>query len=301
MSRQSRVCIPVNAGLGNQLFQYAAGLAYSRRHNRRLVLDSSWYLMQRYRPRRHFLLDQFRIPEAASSFWPLRVRPAVAWVLARQRMRGKSNGVWRAAGMSVIEEQDFHRRDERLYEPPPPGDVCLPGSWQTVDHFLSVAGDLRQTIRTVAPPSPSALEWASRIEATLSCFVHVRRGDFVTLGHPVLPVGYYSAAADSVVRMAGTAPAWFVFSDDLPWCRANLQLPGSMHFVSVDSPRAEVEELLLMTRCRAGIVANSSFSWWGGALGESTERIVAAPRFRYGSAGEDLQRERVLPGWILIG
>jgi hypothetical protein len=45
----------VCGGLGNQLFQYAAGLALARRHQARLIIDTSFY---RTKSRRSFQLNQ---------------------------------------------------------------------------------------------------------------------------------------------------------------------------------------------------------------------------------------------------
>jgi len=98
-----------------------------------------------------------------------------------------------------------------------------------------------------------------------------------------------------------TNPDWFVFSEDQEWCRAHLPFLGNAHFVQVESANPEIEELFLMKACKAGgIIANSSFSWWGAALGDQPDRPIIASRYRQGPGLGDVQHERLLPHWIRI-
>ena len=40
-------------------------------------------------------------------------------------------------------------------------------------------------------------------------------------------------------------------------------------------------ELYLMTLCNGGIIANSSFSWWGAYLQNSIDNVIVAPNYKY--------------------
>jgi hypothetical protein len=55
---------------------------------------------------------------------------------------------------------------------------------------------------------------------------------------------------------------YFVFSDDIKWCKENLKI-NSVIYVDSEEERDPCEDIYLMSLCRHNIIANSSFSWWG--------------------------------------
>ncbi len=57
------ITVSLIGGLGNQMFQYAAGKALAERHGVPLALDLSGF---RNYARRSFLLDRLRVPEAVA-------------------------------------------------------------------------------------------------------------------------------------------------------------------------------------------------------------------------------------------
>lgn len=111
--------------------------------------------------------------------------------------------------------------------------------------------------------------------------VHVRRGDY--LKHPKLfpapTKRYYMRARDQVLeQMPGTS--FIVFSDDIPWCRSHLDYlcleDQDVVFVEGEATPVEVadrkrlysdyQDMMLMSRCQAHVISNSTFSWWGAFL-----------------------------------
>lgn len=77
-------------------------------------------------------------------------------------------------------------------------------------------------------------------------------------------------------------PTFYLFSDDPAWVQEHFCAEmgeGSVHMTVVgDTPPEDAwMDMFLMTRCRANIVANSSFSWWGAWLNRSPDKIVTAP------------------------
>jgi hypothetical protein len=299
----------VNAGLGNQLFQACAAISYGLKHQRQIVLDRSWYRLQRYRPKRLFLLEKllpFGDKVSDNNIISL-VYQNISWegllaALVRNRRQVRE---WlpSLAGRRFIFEESIHERPKELSIEYPERRIVMLGSWQTVDHFRQVGPVFREVIKPRFEQSISGRGFLSMIrKANVPVSVHVRRGDFLSIGHGVHTPRFYRDAAELIRGRLGTEPDWFVFSEDQEWCRTYLRFLGKrVHFVAVESPHAEVEELLLMKECRAGaIIANSSFSWWGAALGDRPGRPVVASRYRHGPGKGDVQGERLLPHWETV-
>ena len=126
--------------------------------------------------------------------------------------------------------------------------------------------------------------------------LHIRRGDSARIhgGKDALPLTYQRNAIEAV-RQRVANPTFFVFSDDLPYCRKHL--PGHVKAVFVDHNDAlnSHEDLRLMAACRHNIIANSSFSWWGAWLNPNPAKIVCAPSVW---RDEAISRQILPPDWI---
>ena len=71
-------------------------------------------------------------------------------------------------------------------------------------------------------------------------------------------------------------PMFYIFSDDLDWCKNNLGFLNNCNYV--DLTQTEIDDLKLMSFCQHNIIANSSFSWWGAWLNQNPKKIVIAPK-----------------------
>jgi len=97
-------------------------------------------------------------------------------------------------------------------------------------------------------------------------FLHVRRGDYLDNPdvHYLQGRDYYETAYKLLTEKLGYQPSKsFILSDDIEWCREQewlMTIPGA---TLVDEPN-ELDALSLMSLIKAGaIIANSTFSWWG--------------------------------------
>lgn len=120
--------------------------------------------------------------------------------------------------------------------------------------------------------------------------IHVRRGDYVNNPFYVdlTSTPYYYNA----MKMFPVGTKFLVFSDDIEWCKA--------YFVGDEfefhERGTEVEDVTLMADCKAIIIANSSFSWWGAFLGDKNKKVIA-PKAWY----TDLEERTKCPStWIRI-
>lgn len=283
MTRRKQVIIStLVGGLGNQMFQYAAGRALALRRGSELQLDVGWLggptTVGRY------ALGSFRIEAELINAYRHR---------RRERLR-------EIVGLAPpVRRHTSFRFDSTILDLP--GRVRLVGYWQSEKYFKEYEDVIRSEFSCkeslVGPNAVTAAEIAG---STAVC-VHVRRGDYVSdpqvlRYHGVLPLSYYASAAEHVLSSVPHAH-FFVFSDDLNWCRSNLRLAGPMTFVDHKQNRAS-DDLRLMTLCRHHIIANSSFSWWGAWLAPGHDRIVIAPK--QWAAAEDVGPDLIPERWIRL-
>lgn len=121
-----------------------------------------------------------------------------------------------------------------------------------------------------------------QIQSTESVGVHVRRGDylredFVKRFGGVCTLDYYRQAI-SFMQQKMQHPIFFVFSDDIPWCKEHLQLSEAV-FVDWNKGHDNIYDMYLMSHCKANIIANSKFSYWGAFI--STNSLVVYPKKWY--------------------
>ena len=111
-----------------------------------------------------------------------------------------------------------------------------------------------------------------------SAFIHIRRGDYLKYPdrHPVMPLSYYVQAIN---LLRDNVRHFFVFSDDIEWVKKQDLFKYDSKIICIDS-KDELYTLAFMSKCHAGaICANSSFSWWGAFLGAYEKRNpVFVPR-----------------------
>jgi hypothetical protein len=179
--------------------------------------------------------------------------------------------------------------------------IEMMGNWQTEKYFQDIAAEVRRGFQFTKDRQPTRqaqiYEEMIRV-APISVAVHVRRGDYESYPstrehHGLLSLNYYKNAMKHIEGKIGPV-RYFVFSDDLQWCEANM--PGT-----IVKGTDKYDDLYLMSLCNHAIVANSSLSWWGAWLGDDKpNRIVVAPK-RWLS-NPDVDTSDVVPErWIKMG
>jgi hypothetical protein len=285
-------------GLGNQMFQFAAGRALSIAHKTELLLDVGDF--SGYRLHQGFELTRvFSCPVTQAE--PQDVRAVLGWQSSKLARRIVARPVLRSLrNRHFMVEPHFHYW---------PGirDVSLPcylmGYWQSERYFSDVAPTIRTDFTFRQPMSGCNLKLAEEIGAVNAVSLHVRRGDYAsnskTLAtHGVCPLAYYEAAIRYISARVET-PYYFVFSDDMDWVRANLNIDQPCRYVEHNRGTESFNDMRLMSLCRHHIIANSSFSWWGAWLNPSAEKSVVAPRRWFANYPADT-RDLYCAGWILL-
>ena len=283
----------IEGGLGNQLFQYAFGTQLASIHNTDLILDLSAYDSQ---PQHGYLLDRFCITSRELSPQERKRIPA--------RYQNDRRAVFPLISLG---RKEFRRQRERPFGFAEkylsiPDDSYLAGYWQSERFFRGVESNIRNQFRLRSPMSLESSRLREKMMSTSSIALHFRRGDYITttpMSVRNLSLSYYKECVHSQLEKRPDSEA-YVFSNDIPWCRDNLDLPCPMHFVDHSSNATAYEDLWLMTAAESMVIANSTFSWWGAYLGERQERTVYAPSSWYHPRTLD-DRFLNCEKWVLVG
>ena len=113
--------------------------------------------------------------------------------------------------------------------------------------------------------------------------IHVRRGDYIynptaNIHHGVLDKAYYDKGI-GIMNSKYSNPHYFVFSEDVDWCKDNINASNITIVGDECNDYKDTGHLYLMTKCKSHIIANSSFSWWGAWLG-NTELAIGPKQWK---------------------
>ena len=276
-------------GLGNQMFQYAAGFALARRTGQMHCLDISDF--EDYHLHQGFELEQvFAITSKLAD--KKQVRALLGWRAGKLAKRVLSRPILKGLrGRSFLVEPHFNYWAGM---PGPEGHQYLSGYWQSERYFLDAQEHIRAEFAFKKPLEGVNTKLASAMANTTSVSVHVRRGDYLSnpKNHSLMHVAepsYYQAAISRIVSRVKD-PEFYVFSDDMAWAKENITLDYPCTYISHNSQADSYIDMQLMSKCQHHIIANSTFSWWGAWLNPSRKKIVIAPKlwFRNGMPDQDL-------------
>ncbi|MFH0816512.1 MAG: alpha-1,2-fucosyltransferase [Methanobacteriota archaeon] len=276
----------LRGGLGNQMFQYALGRHLALKNGAPLLLDLTELESTKLRK---YELGFFNI--AAKTISDYQIGHFARW--GRNLRLGLDSKRW----AETKEQSKFF--DPRVLELR--GDVYLDGYWQSEKYFNGIRDTIREDFTFKTEPDPSNEKMLEQIRRSNSVCLHVRRGDYVAdqitnRFHGTCGLDYYREAANSIKARVPDAQ-FFVFSDDLDWASANMNLDGRSTIVGVNGTDKGVDDMRLMSNCKHFIIANSSFSWWGAWLSKNPGKIVCAPKrwFREADEGD------IIPeSWVRI-
>ena len=112
---------------------------------------------------------------------------------------------------------------------------------------------------------------------TASVSIHVRRGDYLNLGLELTNWNKYYSDALTYINCRHKIEKVFVFSDDVLWVKENIKTTFPIEYVSNHEKHQDNKDLILMSKCKYNIIANSTFSWWGAWLIQGDEKVVVYP------------------------
>lgn len=276
--------VSLQGGLGNQLFQYAFGRAWSLRNDVPVIFDEYGFQFDSVF-KRTLSLENFSIPSGLKKSYSRQL-----FQLARFLKHFGKVGIWLGKCLRpqfLIEKS--HQFEPIMIEPFSSSHAAYAfGYWQDEQYFNDYAKIIREDLRLTKPFSVVNELLKEEILSTPdSVALHIRRLHQVSASKEQIPhqngeeegiiLGsqYYLRAIAYIESVAPNAN-YFIFSDYPRWAQENLVFKNRAKFLEA-SRGPDYEDLVLMSFCRHHIIANSSFSWWGAWLGSSDTQIVVAP------------------------
>lgn len=251
-------------GLGNQMFQYAFYRAFELR-GAEVYLDISNF--ESYSLHNGYELDRVFGIEAriAKKEAILKIKGGLINKILDKLYIRKKVTIQDGIGFNAKYLTRCYKNDYLL------------GYWQSENFFAEFKTQIRNDFifPRIDNKNSNILEQIKRYN---SISIHVRMGDYVD--HPIhggiCTVEYYLKAIKLICSLVYN-PQFFIFSNDIEWCKNNLNLENAF-YVSGNDSEESFRDMQLMSLCQHNIIANSSFSWWGAWLNNNQNKIVIAPQ-----------------------
>ncbi len=280
----------LNGGLGNQLFQYAAGLSLALKHQTTLKVsiqfknnDTSRNLGLSHFNTNIIEANQEEINQLYSSSTLNRSLQALLPPPFKHYFREKH----------FAYQSGFNKLGPNVY---------LKGYWQSELYFSSIADQVKATFTLKPEYYSSVLSLIEEIKTSESVSIHIRKGDYL-----LHPYSEYYASLESAYYITAIAALQeqhpqlklFVFTDDPNWVNENLHLASPYRLISGIETSSMYEDFQAMLSCKYHIIANSSFSWWTAWLSAREGKKVIAPKQWFKNGPTDTQ-DLVPKSWLIV-
>jgi hypothetical protein len=223
-------------GLGNQLFQYAAGLLQAVTTQKALILLKP---VDNIHDTSDYRRNLFTLGEPYDDAMPPHI--------------------------TLYQDDGFASWNPLDYTAPI---ILLYGYFQNYTCLKSILEEFRNHITNTLTQQRNAMREKYKLKNGCG-FIHVRRGDYVQTNFILKDTSYYTEA----IQHFKDIQKWYILSDDIQWCKES-QLFNHINVEYVDET-SPVDCLALMCEIHdAAIIANSTFSWMGAFFGCGTTNVV---------------------------
>ena len=268
----------LTGGLGNQMFQYAAGLQLAKKLNSRLYLRTNY--LEKNDKLRNLHLDKFTIDA--------KIINEFAYRLIRSRYLRMMNRLVpiNLHFEEIIDDVENGRDLTNVY-----GNAYLFGYWGLYVNYKNILPLMRKHLKLKKKYHSKIFKDAINFIKNKSCVaVHIRRTDYLNETNKLifksLPHEYYEKSLAYIKNKINDIQL-LIFTDDIKWVKQNFQLNIPINYAS-DFHLSDYEEFELMRNCTSIIIANSTFSWWASALNYNEKCNRIQPRIWYNN--ESLQQ-----------
>lgn len=250
--------VNVMGGIGNQLFQIAAGYAYAKKWDKRLIINTA-----------HWSASQGKHPDT--------YRNTI--------FKNFEYGAYHTRDIVGIHQKRFNY-DELPFQH---GSVALNGYFQSLKYFEEYKDEF---ISLLNMPSGDI----RKISGDVLVGFHIRRGDYLKYSniHYICNTEYFNHFFDIFTPFRSTRGyKILVFTDSPNHISKEFE---NMDFNIIQS-ESDVKELAFMSQCDIIVGSNSSFSWWASLIG-GKECYFPSKWFGDGREHQDIYREDMILRYV---
>lgn len=269
----------IQAGFGNQLFQYATAYALSKEMGQELELDISFfdYVKKKssYNARVNNL-DKLRLDNPIfinepDQYWKYRFGAKICFPRSKKIKGANIPIIWEDVANCRKDQSHLFAKDISM-------GVVLFGFWQNFVYFEKHIMDLKRQFVPNYILSTETNNVLNKIRSTVSVGVHVRRGDFVTLGWAKGAEYYDQSMKWVLAQISDPDCRFFIVSDDYLWAKEQFEGRENVSIVNINSTTKDIDEFFLLSSCKHQIISESSFGWWAAYLNTNPDKFVVVPK-----------------------
>jgi hypothetical protein len=269
------ISLYLQGGLGNQLFQIFAVIAYAIEHQERVAF-----------------LEKKDDGEIRPPYWDTifkRLKDGIDPKLTRDKM-------------TILPEDGFH------YKPlPKKTNVMLYGYFQSYKYFDKY---YEQIYKKLNLKMEQELIKTKYLTLTETISLHFRIGDYTALQlhHTILKDDYYVNSIEEILKRTKKNDWNIIYyceeKDNIPVKQRMRHIKKKfphLTFYKAEDNMMDWEQLLLMSCSDHNIIANSAFSWWAAYLNSNPQKLVCYPKTWFGGFNSNKNTTDLCPpNWIKI-
>ena len=265
----------LKGGLGNQLFQIFAVIAYSLKHSQAF---------------RFVYTDMVPSITPRHSYWESFLKSLKAFTIRD----------YPSINTRIIRYPDMDYRELPVSSSE---HTIFDGYFQSYKFFQEREGEIYQLIQLEKQKAECLTKYA-RMDLKNTISMHFRLGDYKHLGHfhPIMGFNYYKNALTYILSSCQYQKWKVVYfceaednNDVLNIINGLAEVFPLLTFEKASDQMADWEQVLVMSGCTHNIIANSSFSWFGAYFNSNKDKIVCYPNVWFCGSGSNIRVDDLFP------
>lgn len=269
------IIVSLFGGLGNQMFQYAAGFALAKKLNKKVFFNENFnsIFKKQYENLDLKKIFNLELNKCSDKF----LNSHLNFYLRNNIIK---KIFFKFKFLQSLDSNFISEKNFKIEKLKKMKFIYLHGYFQNQIYFFNYENQINKEFQKINFKKNSMLSKIYKfIKKKNSVSVHIRRGDFLTNKININYNKDYYLSAMKILEKKIKKPYYFFFTDDVKWVKKNLQncFKNSIIVSNYKFSTPEID-LFLMSKCKNNIITNSTFSWWGARLNSNKNKLVVAPK-----------------------